>query len=194
MLKKKKIPLEYTKELEYYKETGLLTSSLFLYSNMVFMDEILYGHPIDERASQRLTLMGVTPENVAAWKRVYNEHHAIEEKIKEFNEVCWPSIKDKNDETTWKTLRFLDVEKEVTLLSRYTGGRILITLGTLAMDGDKHVSVVGDGTTDKGSYTPCGLQGIRASKEDALELLEAVISSWDIKKYIIYKSENVGIC
>jgi hypothetical protein len=204
----KNIPPEYTENLRYYKENGYLTSSVTLNTTMVFMEELLKPVPVDERAVQRIIAMGATPEDAADWKQAYEDLHAIEAKVEEFNKVCWPDIKKKNDKSIWTCLRF--THEDIALLSMYTAGRILMTIGPIIMNGKIFVSIIGDGSeihkgkegkyrlNPEGKYsrqfTPCGFQGIHATKEKAIEFFNIIMSNWDKEKYCVYKSENVGIC
>lgn len=199
----KEIPPEYTEELKYYKGNGYLTSTLILNTTMVFMEELLKPVPVDGRAVQRIIAMGAHPEDAAVWKQAYEDHLVIEEGVKEFNKICWPDIKRKNDITNFTSFRFIC--DDCILLSLYTAGRILMTIGP-KVKGINFVSVIGDGTQPKGkkgkyhltsdgkyNRQSCGLQGVHAKKDEAIKYINSIMSNWDVKKYRSNR-KKVSIC
>jgi len=205
----KEIPPEYTEELKYYKRTGYLTSSLFLNATMVFMEELKVGELtsaiVNEEAVKRIILMGASPVDAANWKQAYEDYHAIEGKVKEFSEKCWPDIHRKNSKASFTCLRFTC--DDCTLLSMNTAGRILMTI-SFKMDHNLFLSIVGDGSTyegkegkyyltSNGNYSrvsSCGLQGIHAKKDEAVKYIGSIMLNWDVEKYCVHKNENIGIC
>lgn len=123
----------------------------------------------------------------SGWEEAIKALHEINKKIKIFDKKCWPDIKRIHHEEHSSGL-FRFVYGNIQMLSMETLGRVL---NTLSIDNKKMVTIAG-------SYHPknkqkCGIQGITATKEEAIQLIRTIISNWDPKKLNAYKNENVTI-
>jgi len=187
----KELPKEYTENLKYYKDTGYFTSSFTLNITMVFMDFFLDKASVEDIV-RSLPQKGVSTEDVNTWKQAFKDYKEIEKKAEEFSNKCWSDINTKNvNEKSWTTFRF--TSKNRTLLSMATAGRILITIRPEGLEedvGEDFISLIGA----EGSGKSCGLQGVYATKDEAIEFLDAIISNWNPENYCVYKNKNVGIC
>jgi len=176
------MPPEYVKNLNEYKDTGYLTSSLFLNSTLIFMDEIIRKVPVDNKATERLVNAGMTQRDAESWMKVFEDHHAIEDEIKRFNEVCWSDIQEINSKSDWTTFQY--TEENYILTSLFTCAKIFMTI-SLYKNETAHVSIVGPAS----SGLSCGLQDVYATKKDAVEFLRSIISNWNPEKYLVLKEE-----
>ena len=102
---------QYKKELQYYLKTGNITSML------------LFAVALNKTGEFTKDFA----EDFEEWKRLNIIIDEINLKIEEFNKTCWPDIKDKNNKEE-KLTTFKFNNEKASLISRYVGGRILITI------------------------------------------------------------------
>lgn len=154
--------------MEEYENSGLITSQTLLHTFMI--------QDTNEIA-----------------KKIHDDVKQIEEVLKQFNRICWPDIKLVNDnEANYTTLKF--DANGISLLSKYTAARILMTISNDITMANEFISVIGSGEDCKIEDLPsCGLQGLNATKDKAIELLNSIIQNWDVTKYVVYNSESVTI-
>ena len=145
--------------LEDYKETKILTTDLMV----------------------NVAILSI-PTIPKRWISITNDIEEILIKVKEFEQVCWPDIKRINlEQVLYNTFSF--IHENTQLLTLSTAGRIL---NTIKNDDKKMITIMGKASHE--SHSSCGIQGIYATKEEAIGLIQTIISNWGPKKYKFSKN------
>lgn len=148
---------------ELYKEKGIITTALMV-------DASIYSFNLI---------------NPPIWSKLIKEMEEINKEVEEFNKICWPDILRAHTQEKVYT-NFRAIYGDIKILSLSIMGRIL---NTISIDEKKMVTILGSDSPDAGQR--CGLQGIRAAKEEAVKLIQYIIKNWDIKKFKVYKNSNL---
>lgn len=152
------------KSLEQYKKDKILTVELIVDAS----------------------IHSVSPTPPSEWVEIIKIIDELKKEIEKFHEKCWSDIKIKHhEEATYTLFRF--VHEDVQMASLETMGRIL---NTISINDKKMVTIVGNASPKFDQK--CGLQGISATKEEAIRLIRYIIKHWNPKKFNVYKNVSVS--
>jgi hypothetical protein len=114
------------------------------------------------------------------WEEAVKALHEINKEIKEFDKKCWPDIKKAhNEEKVYGTFRY--VYENIQMLSMETMGRVL---NTISIDNKKKITIMGAASLK--NKQKCGLHLITAKKEEAIELIQTIVSHWNPKEFKVH--------